>query len=357
MQGQRNELNFKGQDFFIGIDVHKKDWKVSIMSKDLTHKVFSQKPEAGDLVKYLRRNFPGGNYHSVYEAGFSGFWAHRERVRMGVDNIVVNAADVPTTQKERCFKTDRRDCRKIAAALRDHELEAIYIPSLTGQYDRSLVRMRLTVQKDLNRQKNRIKSMLNFTGIRVPKQFVKTNSWSNAFIVWLKSVDFGNECANKALQTLVGEVEHLRGSQLEITRQLRKLAKTETYCTDIKLLLRIPGIGLITGMAFLTQIETISRFPSTNSLACYLGLVPNCHSSGDRENSGEMTSRTNRWLLTLLVEAAWKTAAHDPALHQTYLQLCKRMKPNNAIIMIARKLLNRIYYVLKYKREYETGMV
>jgi len=135
------------------------------------------------------------------------------------------------------------------------------------------------------------------------------------------------------------------------------MAKTETYYADIKLLLRIPGIGLITGMAFLTQIETISRFPSTDSLACYLGLVPNCYSSGDKENAGEMTSRTNKWLLTLLVEAAWKTAAHDPALHQTYLQLCKRMKPNNAIIRIARKLLNRIYYVLKYRREYETGTV
>jgi len=183
MREQKNELNFKGQNFYIGIDVHKRDWKVCIMSETLTHKVFSQSPVAEDLVRYLHRNFPGGNYYSAYEAGFSGFWAHRELVRMGVDNIVVNAADVPTTQKERCFKTDRRDCRKIAAALHDHELEAIYIPSLTYQHDRSLVRMRLTVQKDLNRQKNRIKSMLNFTGINVPEHFVKTNSWSKSFII------------------------------------------------------------------------------------------------------------------------------------------------------------------------------
>ena len=78
MQAQRNELNFKGQNIYAGIDVHKKSWNVTIMSEHLEHKTFSQVPEPGALHQYLLRNFPGATYHSVYESGYCGYWIHQE---------------------------------------------------------------------------------------------------------------------------------------------------------------------------------------------------------------------------------------------------------------------------------------
>jgi len=357
MQVQRKELNFKGQNIYVGLDVHKKDWKVSIRSEELAYRTFSQPPKVKDLVSHLHRHFPGATYYSAYESGFSGFWAHRELIGQGVNSIVVHAADVPTTQKERTFKTDKRDCRKIARSLSKHELEALHVPQVKTQEDRSLVRMRLTIRKDLNRQKNRIKSMLNFYGREIPEQYLCSSHWSKVFIDWLKGIKFETGSAETGLKLLIGEVEHLRSSLLEVTREIRKLAASESYCSDMKLITGIPGIGSVVGIAFLTQLETIDRFPSTDSLANYLGLVPNCHSTGDKENTGEMTYRGNKWLRELLIESAWMAARRDPILHLSYLNLCKRMKPNNAIIRIARKVLNRIYYVLKNKREYEIGIV
>jgi len=76
--------------------------------------------------------------------------------QQGVNNIVVHAADVPTKQKERAFKTDKRDCRKIARSLSNEELDAIYVPSLKTQQDRTLVRLRLTFRKDLSAQASHI---------------------------------------------------------------------------------------------------------------------------------------------------------------------------------------------------------
>jgi transposase len=352
MQTQRNELNFKGQNIYVGIDVHKKDWKVSIQSKELTYRTFSQPPSVKDLVNHLHCNFPGADYYSAYESGFSGFWAHRELVSKGIRNIVVHPADVPTTQKERVFKTDKRDCRKISRSLSNEELEAIHVPSVKTQEDRTLVRLRLTFGKDLTRQKNRVKAMLNFYGKKIPETFEQSGYWSKAFTLWLLEVKFDTSSADAAMKLLIGQVEQLRNCQLEVTRKIRNLSADEAYCSNMKLMTAIPGIGMITAMAFLTQLETIDRFPSTDSLAGYLGLVPNTHSSGDKENTGEMTFRGSRWLRDLLVESAWIAARLDPALHLAYLNLCKRMKPNKAIIRIARKLLNRIYYVLKNKREY-----
>ena len=89
MQTQSNKLNFEGQKIFIGMDVHKKDWKVSIRSEELTYKTFTQKPSAIELVNHLHRIFPGAEYYSAYEAGFSGFWAHRDLLKRFYESGVV----------------------------------------------------------------------------------------------------------------------------------------------------------------------------------------------------------------------------------------------------------------------------
>ncbi|MBW4620419.1 MAG: hypothetical protein KME17_13840 [Cyanosarcina radialis HA8281-LM2] len=40
------------------------------------------------LAQQLRKYFPGGIIHSVYEAGFSGLVLHRELVKQGIDVLV-----------------------------------------------------------------------------------------------------------------------------------------------------------------------------------------------------------------------------------------------------------------------------
>jgi hypothetical protein len=74
MQTHGTTLDFSGQNIYAGFDVHLKSWSVTIMTDEITHKTFSQPPEPEVLHQYLQRNFPGGTYHSAYEAGFCGYW-------------------------------------------------------------------------------------------------------------------------------------------------------------------------------------------------------------------------------------------------------------------------------------------
>ncbi|KAA6309706.1 hypothetical protein EZS27_038857 [termite gut metagenome] len=97
MHIQSNQLNFAGQNIYIGIDVHLKSWSVTILTETLHHKTFLQPSNPSVLVSYLKHNFPGGIYHSAYEAGFSGLWVHYELTNMQINNIVVNPADIPST--------------------------------------------------------------------------------------------------------------------------------------------------------------------------------------------------------------------------------------------------------------------
>jgi len=359
MQRQITTLDFKGQNIFVGIDVHLKSWTVTILTEELTHKTFTQPACAETLCNYLTRNFPGGDYNSVYEAGFSGFWAHYKLKGMGINNIVTNPADVPTSQKEHLQKDDPTDSRKLARSLRNNELKAIFVPNPATLEDRSLVRMRATLVKDMTRFKQRIKSFLYFYGISYPPQFEKSGThWSKRFMKWLEEeISLQHESGIQALKILVQEAEQQRKLLLEVLKKIRLLSRSEKYAKNIALLRTIPGIGLITAITFLVEIENIERFENTDHFAGFVGLVPNRHSSGTKTSDGEMTFRGQKTLKSLLVESSWIAARTDPALMMSYLGYVKRMEPNKAVIRIARKVLNRMYFVLKNKMEYVPGVV
>ena len=70
MQNEIRTISIKGQNIYVGIDVHLRSWKVSIMLDNLYYKTISMNPNVDELVSYLTKHFPGGNYFSAYEAGF-----------------------------------------------------------------------------------------------------------------------------------------------------------------------------------------------------------------------------------------------------------------------------------------------
>lgn len=119
----------------------------------------------------------------------------------------------------------------------------------------------------------------------------------------------------------------------------------------------VPGIGELTGMALISEIDDIKRFKGADQLAAYIGMIPMCHSSGEHDGTGSITVRKHSKLRYVLVEAAWVAAKNDPAMSMAYINYCKRMKPSQAIIKIARKLVNRIYFVMKRNQPYETCVV
>ncbi len=100
MHSQRNKLDFTNQNMYVGFDIHKKSWRVSILLDNLFPKTFGQDPKPKLLHQHLQNNFPGSNYHTAYKAGVCGFWIPYALTSYGVNSMVVNAADIPTTFKE-----------------------------------------------------------------------------------------------------------------------------------------------------------------------------------------------------------------------------------------------------------------
>lgn len=358
MQRKVTTINFKGQNVYAGIDVHLKSWKVTIMVGDITHKTFSQDPSAEILANYLKKHFPGGSYYSAYEAGFCGFSHHRELEKHGIINKVVNPADVPTKDKEKRQKEDKRDSRKIAKSLKNGDLEGTYIPSKNIEELRGLVRYRKTIVKEISRNKNRIKSFLYFNGIEVPMALdTSSQHWSGKFTQWLATIKMSTPYGNMVLQETLDTTKHLRDKLLKINRALNDISKSSEYSSKLRLIRSVPGVGLVMAITLLSELENIMRFKSLDKLCCYIGLVPGTNSSGEIEKVGSITPRSNKALRSSNVECAWIASRIDPSLMFSYNELCKRMKPSEAIIRIAKKLLNRIRYVLKNETEYVHSVI
>jgi len=64
---------------------------------------------------------------------------------IGIDNIVVNPADVPTKSSEKLRKTDAVDSGKLARSLRANELKGIYTPDSVSLEMRSLIRLKNSI--------------------------------------------------------------------------------------------------------------------------------------------------------------------------------------------------------------------
>jgi len=355
MQGQISSKNYELLDVYVGIDVHKKNWKVCVLGPTYEFKTFSQDPNAEQLYEYLNRHFPKGNIKAVYEAGFCGFNLARELLSLGIDCVVVNPADVPTQHKERDQKSDKIDARKLATSLRGGLLQGINIPEEVQRADYSLVLQRKTLVRDITRWKNRVKSYLDFTGIPLGVTEMQSRHWSKNYIEWLKGLQVG-EHHKRVLNNYVEIGVKLREHLKQVNKQIRELSRTTRYGKDVELLLSIPGIGPVSAMLILTKIGSIHRFKTSDQFRSFVGIAPSTRSSGEKEVTVGLTSRGTRELREVIIEASWTVVRTDPSMMLKFEGLVKRMNKNKAIIRIARSLLNRIRTVLKNQTPYTLGI-
>lgn len=350
------DIDYTGQDFFLGIDVHHKSWRVTIRTNGMELKTFSMNPSAEQLYRYMHKHYPGGNYYSVYEAGFCGYWVDRELKRWGFRNIIINPADVPTTGKEKSTKTDTIDSRKLSRHLENGSVKGIYIPDQFHQQLRSLCRLRFKVVQSQTRLKNRIKGHLAFYGYAIPGHD-EMSHWSLGFIRWLKSLEFSYAMGRDYLRLCIEELESQRRRLVEVVRLLRRYCRGYGIEEEIRRLRKVPGVGFVTAITLYSELMEMSRFKSLDHLASYVGLVPSVNASGQRESSRGLSFRRNRYLRYLLIESAWVAVRKDTALGYVFSQLIKRMSKQEAIVRIAKKLLSRIRHVWKHKEAYACGLI
>lgn len=352
----KQKVDFQGKAIYVGLDVHQRQWNVTIYLEKLFVKTFQQAANIDALVQHLNSNYPGATYKVVYETGFCGFWVCRALQKVGIDCIIVHAADVPQTHKDVHTKNDRNDSRRLAHTLCNDLLKGIYIPDPELESDRNLLRYRVRLQRDVTRCKVRVKSLLYLQGISLPVKFDNPR-WSKAFINWLKSLEIPYTSTQMTMNYMIEQVGIMRQKHLEVLRSIRVMEKNPRYASNYQLLRKIPGIGPIVGMTLVTEIGNIKRFPNFYHFNSFIGFCPSEHSSGEDQRRGSIIPRHHSPLRELLIQSSWRTIKNDPAMLLKYENWKHKKDSKKAIIKVARSLLNRIYCLWIKNTEYEKGIM
>jgi transposase len=331
----QKQNDFNGQKFYVGLDVHKKSWAVTIRSLGMEVAHFTQPPGAEALSNYLEREFPGGTFYSAYEAGFCGTGIHEQLCKLGIKNILVHAADIPSTDKQKKNKTDLHDSRAIAGHLERGNLHSIHVLTQEQQELRSLFRLRESKVNDVTRANNRLKSFLMYYSIKLPETVSKNEFLSGKALAWL-SMELGCAAGTFALQQYIEDLKYQREQLFRITKSLREQVLAlhkKTY----ENLLTVPGIGAITAMGLITEVGDFTRFTEPDQYTSYIGLCPWEDSSGDTIKTKGMQPRCNSHLRPLLIEASWAAIRKSRTLFAYYSKHAGK-SGKKAIVKVARKL-------------------
>jgi transposase len=185
--------------------------------------------------------------------------------------------------------------------------------------------------------------------------FSSHQQWTGPFIKWLHELDFDDQCLNQSLKTLVHLFDYLSAEKRRLTHEVIQFAKEEKYAQRVKLLNTIPGIGTLSGMEILVELQEITRFKTADELAAYLGLTPSQYSSGEHVRMGHITHAGNNRVRTTLVESSWILIGKDPSMRCKYENIKHRRGGKRAIVAVARVLSARLRRMLLDQMPYEIG--
>jgi transposase len=162
-------------------------------------------------------------------------------------------------------------------------------------------------------------------------------------------ISFLTDAVRIEMRCLLNQLELLETQRQDIDTALAQLmAQLPQYITSI------PGIGLATGAAILAEIGDIQRFDSVEKLVAYAGIDATVYQSGQfAATHTHMSKRGSPYLRQALWQAATVAIQSDPELKAFYARKRGEGKAHGtALGAICRKLLARIFVVLKEQRPY-----
>ena len=154
-------------------------------------------------------------------------------------------------------------------------------------------------------------------------------------------------------ETLDGCMRQIELYESELEGAERVIAQAALTMPEVKRLMSVPGVNVITATTFLAAIGEIGRFPAPRRLVSYLGLDPRVRQSGPGPAAhGPISKQGSKPARYVLVEAAWSVIKAPGPLRAFYQRLRARRGAQVAIVATARKLTCLFWCLLTREEDY-----
>lgn len=332
--------------YYAGLDVSLKETFLSIV--DETGKVVKEGFALSDLENlsaFLKE--PGFKYEKAgIESGQLSISLCKGLSKKGFPIVCVDARHMAAILKAQAVnKNDRNDGRGIAQMMRVGLYKEVQIKSDQICEEKIILGSRRQLVRSRQQFMLTIRGLLKIYGIKIGTKSQFFTKVRQSIKNLPKEVVVSIECLLKAL-------EGIDISLQEVTKKLIELGKRDEDC---RLLMTVPGVGIITAMTYKGVLDDPKRFDDSETVGAYLGLTPRQYASGEVNRHGSISKMGPKECRSLLYESAFvflirsKTSSK---LKKWGLKLVKKKGMKKAAVAVARKLSIIMHRMLIERKEF-----
>ena len=320
----------------IGCDYHPRFQMIAMLDKGTGEvKVKRLEHENGEAKKFYV-SLPKGTRVGIEATGATQ-WFERLMAECGHELWVGDPAEI-RARRVRKQKTDTRDALHLLDLLLTDRFPKVWVPSPEERDARQLLQHR----QKLVRMRTSVKNQLH--GLAMGQGLCrKQKLWSAGGRKQLEALELG-PWASRRRQELLKLLDELDPQIRELDPEVEAEAARRP---EVRLLMKLPGVGPLTGLAYVLTLGPVERFARSRQVVSYLGMNPQEDSSSTHQRFGHISKQGNTLMRWLLVEAGQTAARLDPELRRVYKRLKFRRGANVAKVALARRLAVKMYWVLR----------
>ena len=335
MKGSQNTRDVQR---YIALDIHKEYVLAGGMSAAQEWTLPPRKIEMGRFREWAMKNLCDTD--GVVIETTTNVWDIYDLVQPRVARAVVAHAGAVRQIAEARVKTDKEDVKRLIRLLIADIVPEVWVPPVYVRELRGLISYRQRLVKTGTMIRNRLHSLLHRHNLLLPEDGLASKEWwdQQQAISALERIQIHQEIV------MLAQIEK---HKTEIDHELGRQSLGQVWGKQAIQLMQLPGIGVVVAMTVLSAIGDISRFESANKLVGYSGLGAGVHDSGKEHHEKRITKSGRKELRWAMVEAAWRAVRMSPYWKEQYEKYLRRMRrPNQAIVVVARKLLVVVWHVL-----------
>jgi len=330
---------------YLALDIHKHYSVVAGVNFEGQMVVEPVRIEHADLEGWLKKYIQPTDY-VVIESTTNAWHIYDLLEPLAEKVVVANPIKVKQIAQAR-VKTDIRDTLILARLLAANMVPVIWVPPAHVRNLRYLLSQRRHLVGMHTQTVNRMHSVAHRHHLNHPKgkRFNERNTkWQRDNVL--------SDSEKFQLELDMNTKIHLAEQTEKITEKLRGMSHQKPWVESMMYLMQLPGFGVITGMTVLAAIGEIRRFETPGHLASYSGLTPGLDQSGVKLRGKRITKEGRKDLRWAMVEVAQRAVKSDPLWKHRFNELRRRMHRNQAIVVIAHRLLELVWYVLSRRQPY-----
>jgi transposase len=314
------------------LDVSQKETAVCVVDQDGRVLFEGKVPsDPGVLAKVIGKRAPAAE-RIGFETGAMASWLWHELKHVGLPVVCIDARHAHAAPSVRMNKSDPNDARGLAELVRVGWYREVKVKSADSQAIRAVLVARSRLVSIRRNLENQVRSLLKECGLLFPRAI------GGQFRTRVRQLVDDGHMLRSVIDGLLAVHEEVETQQAVLDKCVRAEARADE---TTRRLMSVPGVGVVTALAFRHTIDDPTRFRSAQAVGAYLGLTPRRKQSGEMDFNGRISKWGDRLLRTYLFEAA------SVLLHRTRrwstlkawgIRLMKRVGGKKAKIAVARKI-------------------